>query len=163
MTKITTFLTFNDRAEEAAAFYTSVFKRSKIVSSTRYGDTGPGAKGQLMTATIELDGQELILLNGGPQFTFSQGISLMVQPETQDEIDYYWDKLSEGGSEGPCGWLKDRYGLSWQVTPRDIYRYFEPADSPAAARAFAAMMTMKKLDIDAIRRAYEGVTSRSTA
>src|SRR5258708_30487982 len=117
MQKITTFLTFNDQAEKAVNFYTSVFKNSKIVSKTLYGEAGPGPKGALMAATFQLDGQEFIALNGGPSFTFAQGISLLVGCETQAEVDEYVEKLSEGGEKLPCGWLKDRFGVSWQVAP----------------------------------------------
>src|SRR5687768_6367231 len=118
MQKITTFLTFSDQAEEAVNFYTSIFPDSRIVSTTRYGDAGPGPRGSLMSATFELAGQDFMALNGGPSFAFAQGISLFVDCETQAEVDEHWEKLSEGGKEGPCGWLTDKFGVSWQIVPR---------------------------------------------
>ena len=155
MPKITTFLTFNDQAEQAATLYTSVFKNSKIVSSMYYGDAGPGAKGSLMTATISLDGQELMLLNGGPSFTFAQGMSLFVSCETQDEIDGYWQKLTEGGKEVQCGWLVDRFGVSWQIVPSILGKLLGDKDRQKANRVMQAMMKMVKLDIRGLQQAAE--------
>ena len=157
MPKITTFLTFDNQAEDAANFYTSVFKNSKIVNTSRYGEAGPGAKGSLMTATISLDGQELILLNGGPSFTFSQGISLLVYCETQAEVDDYWSKLTaDGGKEVACGWLTDKFGVSWQIVPTVLMKLIGDKDAKKAGRVMQAMMKMVKLDIKALQQAAEG-------
>ena len=155
MQKITTFLTFNDQAEEAVKLYTSVFKNSKILSTTRYGDAGPGVKGSLMTANFELEGQEFVALNGGPSFKFSQGISLFVGCDTQQEVDTFWEKLSEGGSKGPCGWLTDRLGVSWQIVPRVLGEMLASKDRAKADRAMKAMLQMSKLDIAKLKQAYE--------
>ena len=155
MQKITTFLTFNDQAEEAVKLYTSVFKNSKILSTTRYGDAGPGVKGSLMTANFELEGQEFVALNGGPSFNFSQGISLFVGCDTQQEVDTFWEKLSEGGSKGPCGWLTDRFGVSWQIVPRVLGEMLASKDRAKADRAMKAMLQMSKLDIAKLKQAYE--------
>jgi predicted 3-demethylubiquinone-9 3-methyltransferase (glyoxalase superfamily) len=155
MQKITTFLTFNDQAEEAINFYTSIFDNSKIVNTTRYGDAGPGPKGSLMSATFELAGQQFMALNGGPSFTFAQGISLFVSCETQEEIDEYWEKLSEGGAEGPCGWLTDKFGVSWQVVPRVLGEMLNDEDPEKAKRVMNAMLQMSKIEIEGLRRAYE--------
>jgi len=155
MQKITTFLTFNDQAEEAVKLYTSVFKNSKILSTTRYGDAGPGVKGSLMTANFELEGQEFVALNGGPSFKFSQGISLFVGCDTQQEVDAFWEKLSEGGSKGPCGWLTDRFGVSWQIVPRVLGEMLASKDRAKADRAMKAMLQMSKLDIAKLKQAYE--------
>lgn len=153
---ITTFLTFDDQAEEAMTFYTSIFPGSRILSVTRYGDAGPGPKGQLMSATFELAGQEFAVLNGGPSFTFGQGISLFVDCETQEEVDEYWEKLSEGGEPGPCGWLTDRFGVSWQVIPRALGEMLGDEDPERAERVMNAMLQMGKIEIDGLREAYEG-------
>ena len=147
--KITTFLTFNDEAEEAMNFYTSIFDGSKIVSTT------PGPNGTLMSGTFELDGQEFMALNGGPSFGFAQGISLFVDCETQEEVDELWDKLSEGGEEGPCGWLTDRFGVSWQVIPRALGEMLSDEDPEKARRVMEAMLRMSKIEIDGLRKAYE--------
>ncbi|TMG55082.1 MAG: VOC family protein [Chloroflexi bacterium] len=155
MQKITTFLTFNDQAEEAVKLYTSVFRNSKILSTTRYGDAGPGVKGSLMTANFELEGQEFVALNGGPSFNFSQGISLFVGCDTQQEVDAFWEKLSEGGSKGPCGWLTDRFGVSWQIVPRVLGEMLASKDRAKADRAMKAMLQMSKLDIAKLKQAYE--------
>ena len=155
MQKITTFLTFNDQAEEAVKLYTSVFRNSKILSTTRYGDAGPGVKGSLMTANFELEGQEFVALNGGPSFKFSQGISLFVGCDTQQEVDTFWEKLSEGGSKGPCGWLTDRFGVSWQIVPRILGEMLASKDRAKADRAMKAMLQMSKLDIAKLKQAYE--------
>ena len=155
MQKITTFLTFNDQAEEAVKLYTSVFRNSKILSTTRYGDAGLGVKGSLMTANFELEGQEFVALNGGPSFKFSQGISLFVGCDTQQEVDTFWEKLSEGGSKGPCGWLTDRFGVSWQIVPRVLGEMLASKDRAKADRAMKAMLQMSKLDIAKLKQAYE--------
>lgn len=157
MPKITTFLTFNNQAEDAANFYTSVFPNSKIVSTSRYGETGPGPKGSLMTATISLDGQELVLLNGGPSFTFTQGFSLFVSCETQAEVDGYWSKLTAGGGkEVACGWLTDKFGVSWQIVPTVLMKLIADKDAKKAGRVMQAMMNMVKLDIAALEKAAAG-------
>lgn len=156
MPKITTFLTYEDRAEEAATFYVSVFKNSKITGVTRYGDAGPGPKGDAMVVTFELDGQAFVAMNGGPHFTFTDGISLSVECNTQEEIDAYWEKLSEGGEKGPCGWLKDKFGLSWQITPRILGEMLGDPDPAKAKRAMEAMLQMTKIQIEDLQRAYEG-------
>ena len=154
--RITTFLTFDGRAEEAVAFYTSIFDNSRILDSTRYGDAGPEPKGSFMSATFELDGQEFIALNGGPSFSFSQGISLFVSCETQEEVDTYWEKLSEGGEPGPCGWLTDKFGVSWQVVPRALGELLGDPDPQKSARVMEAMLQMGKIEIEGLRRAYDG-------
>ena len=156
MPKITTFLTFDNQAEEAAQLYTSVFKKSKITSSTRYGDAGPGPKGSLMSATLSLDGQELMLLNGGPTFRFSQAFSLFVTCETQAEVDEYWEKLSAGGREVQCGWLTDRFGVSWQVIPSILTRLLSDKDPAKAARVMRAMLKMVKIDVRGLEEAARG-------
>jgi predicted 3-demethylubiquinone-9 3-methyltransferase (glyoxalase superfamily) len=155
MPKITPFLTFNDQAEEAANFYTSVFKSSKIVSSSRYGDAGPGPKGSLMSATLSLDGQELLLLNGGPTFKFSEAISLFVSCETQAEVDDYWSKLTAGGKEIQCGWLVDKFGVSWQIVPTILGKLLSDKDTKKAGRVMQAMMKMVKLDIKGLQEAAD--------
>jgi predicted 3-demethylubiquinone-9 3-methyltransferase (glyoxalase superfamily) len=156
MQKITTFLTYNNQAEEAVKLYTSIFKNSKITSTSRYGEAGPGAKGSVMTMTFEIDGQEFIALNGGPTFKFSQGISLTVNCETQAEVDEYWEKLSEGGQKIQCGWLTDKFGVSWQITPTILGKLMTDKDPAKSARVMKAMMQMQKLDIAALKKAYEG-------
>ena len=156
MPKITTFLTFDHQAEDAANFYTSVFKNSKIVSTARYGDAGPGPKGSLMTATISLDGQELMLLNGGPTFKFSQATSLFVTCETQAEVDDYWSKLTAGGKEIQCGWLVDKFGVSWQIIPSVLMKLMSDKDAKKSARVMQAMMKMVKIDIKGLQEAAAG-------
>lgn len=156
MQKITTFLTFNDQAEEAVALYTSVFKNSRVVSTRRYGDAGPGPKGSLMTAEFELEGQKFMALNGGPTFQFSPGISLFVNCETQAELDELWAKLSAGGKEVGCGWLQDHFGVSWQIVPNSLGRLLGDKDPERASRVMKAMLGMVKLDIAALKKAYEG-------
>ena len=156
MPKITTFLTFDNQAEDAAKFYTSVFKNSKITNAARYGDAGPGPKGSLMSATISLDGQELMLLNGGPSFKFSQAFSLFVSCETQAEVDEYWSKLADGGREVQCGWLTDKFGVSWQIIPTILGKLLSDKDAGKAGRVMAAMMKMVKIDIRGLERAAEG-------
>jgi predicted 3-demethylubiquinone-9 3-methyltransferase (glyoxalase superfamily) len=153
--KITTFLTFDDRAEEAADFYTSVFDDSKVLRKSYYGEAGPGEAGSLMTATFQLAGQEFVALNGGPSFTFSQGISLYVDCETQDEVDDLWETLSEGGEKGPCGWLTDKFGVSWQIVPGALGELLGDEDPAKAQRVMSAMLQMSKIEIEALRRAYE--------
>jgi predicted 3-demethylubiquinone-9 3-methyltransferase (glyoxalase superfamily) len=153
--RITTFLTFADQAEEAVSFYTSIFEDSRILSATRYGPGGPGPEGSLMSANFELAGQEFIALNGGPSFEFSQGISLFVDCETQEEVDTFWEKLSDGGKPGPCGWLTDRYGVSWQVIPRALGELLSDEDSEKAQRVMQAMLQMSKIEIEDLRRAYD--------
>jgi predicted 3-demethylubiquinone-9 3-methyltransferase (glyoxalase superfamily) len=156
MQKITPFLWFDDQAEEAMNFYMSVFKSSRVVEVNRYGDAGPGPKGTVMTATFELDGQEVTALNGGPHFKFTEAISFYVNCETQQEVDELWEKLSEGGEEGQCGWLKDRYGLSWQIVPRALIDMLRDEDPGKSQRVTKAMLQMGKIDIAGLRRAYEG-------
>ena len=151
MQKITPFLWFDGKAEEAMNLYVSIFKNSKIVSVSRSGPGGP-----VMACTFQLEGQEFIALNGGPHFTFSDGVSILVQCETQEEVDRYWEKLSEGGQKIQCGWLKDKFGLSWQVVPRLLGQYMSDPDRARAQRVMSAMMEMKKIDIAGLKRAYEG-------
>jgi predicted 3-demethylubiquinone-9 3-methyltransferase (glyoxalase superfamily) len=154
--KITTFLTYDGRAEEAVELYTSVFPDSRVTSTRRYGKAGPGLEGSLMTATFELAGQEFIALNGGPSFTFSEGISLFVDCETQGEVDGLWEELSEGGEKGKCGWLTDKFGVSWQIIPRALGELLGDEDPEKAERVMNAMLQMTRIDIDGLRRAYEG-------
>lgn len=156
MQKITTFLTFNDQAEEAVNLYISTFKNSRLVSAHRYGPGGPGPEGSLMTATFELEGQPFMALNGGPSFSFAEGISLFMSCETQDEVDELWEKLSAGGEPGPCGWLKDRFGVSWQIIPTALGELLGDPDPEKAGRVMQAMLQMSKIDIAGLRRAYEG-------
>lgn len=156
MQKITPFLWFNNNAEEAMNHYTSIFKNSKIVSVSRYGDAGPGPKGTVMTGTFEIEGQQFYVLNGGPQFKFTEAISLFVNCETQDEVDELWAKLSEGGEESRCGWLKDKFGLSWQIVPAILGKLLNSPDKEKSKRAMQAMMQMGKLDIAALQKAYDG-------
>src|SRR4051794_31329994 len=155
--KIVPNLWFDTQAEEAANFYVSVFKNSRIVSITHYTEGSPGPEGTVMTVEFELDGERFVGINGGPQFTFSEAVSFQINCADQDEVDYFWEKLSEGGEEGPCGWLKDRYGLSWQVTPEGMDEMFADPDAGRAARAMKAMLSMGKLDIAALRAGADGV------
>ena len=155
MQKITPFLWFNDNADKAIKFYTSVFKNSKLVNASYYGDAGPGPKGTIMTATIELEGQRFMLLNGGPMFKFTEAISLFISCKTQEEVDYYWDKLIEGGQPSQCGWLKDKFGLSWQVVPEILGELIREKDAKRANNAMQAMLKMSKLDIKKLKEAYE--------
>jgi predicted 3-demethylubiquinone-9 3-methyltransferase (glyoxalase superfamily) len=157
--KIKPNLWFDTEAEEAAGFYTSVFENSRVVNVTRYTEAGPRPAGTVMTVEFELDGQRFVAINGGPQFTFDEAVSFEIDCETQDEIDYYWERLSEGGSEGPCGWLKDKYGLSWQVVPTGMEELFADPDPERARRAMQAMLGMRKLDIAALRSAADGVAA----
>ena len=155
MQKITTFLTYNNQAEEAVNFYVSIFRNSKIVSVSRYGEGGPGPKGSVMSASFLLEGQEFMALNGGPHFTFADGFSLFVNCETQAEVDELWEKLSEGGEKGPCGWLKDKFGVSWQIIPTALGQLLGDKDLQKSQRVMQAMLQMSKIDIAALRRAYE--------
>jgi predicted 3-demethylubiquinone-9 3-methyltransferase (glyoxalase superfamily) len=155
--KIVPNLWFDTEAEEAASFYISVFKNSRIVNVAHYTEAGPRPAGTVMTVEFELDGQRFVGINGGPEFTFSEAVSFQITCEDQEEIDYYWERLTEGGEEGPCGWLKDRYGLSWQVVPTGMDELFAHPDKERARRAMEAMFGMKKLDIGALRAAADGV------
>ena len=157
MPALTPMLWFDTEAEQAAEFYTSVFPNSKIVEVTHYGPAGPRPAGMVMTVAFELDGQKFVALNGGPDFSFSEAISFVVDCETQEEVDTYWETLSDGGEEGPCGWLKDKFGLSWQVTPTALSRLLADPDTEKAQRVMAAMLEMKKIDIEALERAAEQV------
>jgi predicted 3-demethylubiquinone-9 3-methyltransferase (glyoxalase superfamily) len=156
MQKITPFLWFDTQAEEAANYYVSIFANSRILMVARYGEAGPGPKGTVMTVSFEINGQQFTAINGGPQFTFSEAISFVVSCETQAEIDALWGKLSAGGKESRCGWLKDRYGLSWQLVPTVLPELLGDKDSARAQRAMQAMLKMGKLDIAALKRAHQG-------
>ena len=155
MQKITTFLWFDNQAEEAAKLYVSLFKNSKIGSISRYGDAGPGPKGSVMMVTFQLDGQEFMALNGGPEFKFTPAISLFVNCETQQEVDELWDKLSEGGRKDRCGWLTDKYGLSWQIIPSALGKLMSGPDPEKSKRVMKAMLQMDKIDIAGLERAYQ--------
>lgn len=155
MQKITPFLWFDDQAEQAAKFYVSIFKRSKITRVTRSGPSGPGAKAAVMSVTFRLDGQELIALNGGPHFQFTPAISLFVDCKTQKEVDDLWRRLSQGGEKQRCGWLKDRYGLSWQIIPSALGQLMQDENRQKAGAVMQAMLKMDKLDIAGLRRAYD--------
>jgi predicted 3-demethylubiquinone-9 3-methyltransferase (glyoxalase superfamily) len=156
MQKLTPFLRFDSNAEEAANFYTSIFKNSKILNIARYGDAGPGPKGSAMTVTFQLEGQQFIALNGGSLYTFSPAISFFVNCETQAEVDELWNKLSAGGKEVQCGWLQDKFGLSWQVIPKQLMELMSDKDQAKSQRVFKAMLQMKKIDIEGLQRAYRG-------
>jgi predicted 3-demethylubiquinone-9 3-methyltransferase (glyoxalase superfamily) len=156
MQKITPFLWFNDNAEEAVNFYVSIFKNSKIVDVARYGDAGPGPKGSVMVISFELEGQRYTALNGGPNYTFTPAISLMVHCETQEEVDHYWDALCAGGKPVQCGWLTDKYGLSWQIVPDALMKLMRDKDPVKSSRVMMAMMKMIKLDIAKLQHAYDG-------
>jgi predicted 3-demethylubiquinone-9 3-methyltransferase (glyoxalase superfamily) len=155
MQKITPCLWFDTEGEEAATFYTSVFKNSRIVSVTRYGEAGPRSAGMVLTVEFELDGQAFVALNGGPEFTFTEALSLQVGCETQEEVDEYWERLSAGGQEGPCGWLKDKYGVSWQIVPTSLTELISDPDPERSQRAMRAMLQMTKIDIAAVQAAAE--------
>ena len=157
MSKLTACLWFDTEGEEAARFYTSVFPNSRITSISHYGEAGPREAGSVMTVEFELEGQPFVALNGGPEFTFSEAISYQVSCETQEEVDRYWTTLSEGGEEGPCGWLKDRFGLSWQIIPTALPRLLQDPDREKAQRVMAAMLQMKKIEIDELERAAASV------
>jgi predicted 3-demethylubiquinone-9 3-methyltransferase (glyoxalase superfamily) len=153
MQKLTPCLWFDTEGEEAATFYTSVFPNSKILEVTRYGSAGPRAEGMVMTVSFELDGQTFTALNGGPDFTFSEAISFEVSCDSQEEVDRLWSTLSEGGEEGPCGWLKDKFGVSWQIVPKVLIELLTDADQAKAQRVMAAMLQMRKIEIDELERA----------
>jgi predicted 3-demethylubiquinone-9 3-methyltransferase (glyoxalase superfamily) len=152
--KITTFLMFKDRAEHAVKFYVSIFPNSKIISLIGSGDTTPGRKGSVAGATFQLDGQEFMAYNGGPHFDFAEGMSLYVDCETQEEIDRLWERLSEGGEKGRCGWLKDKFGVSWQIVPSVLGEMLQGKDAERSKKVMAAMLKMGKLDIRALKQAY---------
>ena len=156
MQKITPFLWFDNQAEEAMAFYTSIFKKSKAGPVTRYGEAGPGSAGNVLTASFELEGLQFTALNGGPHFKFTEAISFSIDCETQTEVDYFWDKLSQGGQTQQCGWLKDKFGLSWQVVPSALPRLLNDADRDKANRVMQAMLTMEKIVIAKLEQAYNG-------
>ena len=150
---LTPCLWFDTEGEEAAAFYTSVFPNSQILEVARYGEAGPRPAGTAMTVSFELDGQRFLALNGGPQYKFTEAISYQIHCATQEDVDYYWSRLSEGGEEGPCGWLKDRYGLSWQVVPDRLSELLSNPDPETSQRAMKAMLKMRKIEIDELERA----------
>ena len=154
--KITPCLWFDNNGEEAVKFYTSIFKKSKIMITTRYGDKAPMPKGTVMTITFKLDGQEFMALNGGPVFKFNEAISLIVNCDTQKEIDYFWEKLSEGGKEVECGWLKDKYGLAWQIVPSILNKWFKHPNNEKKQKMLQALWQMKKLDIAQLKKAFDG-------
>jgi|SRR5207302_1032655 len=155
MQKITPFLWFDDKAEEAAKFYVSIFPNSKVLDVTRYGDAGPGPKGTVMTARFELNGQEFTALNGGPLFKFTEAVSFVVNCETQKEVDYFWEKLLEGGEKSRCGWLKDKYGLSWQIVPTVLFELMQGEDAAKSQRVVKALLQMDKIDIQRLKQAYK--------
>jgi len=156
MKKITPFLWFNNQAEEAMNFYISIFKDSKVLSVTRYGDAGPGPKGSVMVANFEIEGQQFTALNGGPNYTLTPAISFVVHCKTQDEVDWYWEKLSAGGQKVQCGWLTDKFGLSWQVVPNALLEMLQDKDPEKSNRVMKAMLEMTKIDIARLKQAYEG-------
>jgi len=156
MPKITPFLWYDDNAEEAVNFYRSIFKDSKVGKVSRYGDAGPGPKGQVMTIEFELMGQKFTALNAGPQFKFTEAISFVVNCETQKEVDEFWEKLSAGGEKVQCGWLKDKFGLSWQIVPTELGKLISDSDPKKSQRVMKAMLQMNKLDIARLKQAYEG-------
>ena len=156
MGKLTPCLWFDTEAEEAANFYTSVFPSSRIVGVSHFGKAGPRPEGMVMTVDFELDGQPFVALNGGPEFTFNEAISFQVSCETQDEVDEFWSRLSEGGEEGPCGWLKDRYAVSWQIVPTRLMELISDPDPERSQRAMTAMLGMKKIDVAALEQAAAG-------
>lgn len=155
MQKITAFLWFDNNAEEAIRFYTGIFKNSRVINTRYYGDGGPGPKGSLMTATIELEGQEFMLLNAGPMFKFTEAISFFVKCRDQEEVDYYWERLCEGGQPSQCGWLKDKFGLSWQIIPDALGEYLGDKDPQKASKVMGAMLKMSKIDVAKLKEAYE--------
>jgi len=156
MPRITPNLWFDNQAEEAAEFYVSVFPSSKITDITHYTEAGPGPAGTVLTVSFEIDGQEFVGINGGPMFTFDEAVSFLINCADQDEVDYYWDKLTEGGEESQCGWLKDKFGLSWQVVPEGWAEMMKDPDPERNKRAMTAMLGMKKLDIAALQAAADG-------
>ena len=156
MGKITPFLWYDNNAEEAVNHYTSIFKNSRVTNIARYGEAGPGPKGSIMTIAFQLEGQDFIALNGGPMFKFNEAISLSVDCKTQQEVDKLWEKLSAGGQPSQCGWLKDKYGLSWQIVPSVLIEMLQDPDAEKSQRVMQAMMQMGKIDIAALQRAYQG-------
>jgi predicted 3-demethylubiquinone-9 3-methyltransferase (glyoxalase superfamily) len=156
MQKITPFLWFDNNAEEAANFYVSIFKNSTVLSVSRYGDAGPGPKGTAMVAKFQIDGQEFVALNGGPRFKFTEAISFVINCDTQEEVEYFWDKLSEGGEKSRCGWVKDKFGLWWQVVPVVLGKLMSDSDPEKVKRVTEAMLRMDRIDIEPLQRAYEG-------
>jgi predicted 3-demethylubiquinone-9 3-methyltransferase (glyoxalase superfamily) len=156
MQKITPFLWFDHQAEEAVQFYTSIFKNSKVENMSRYGEAGPGPAGTVMSATFQLEGQKFMALNGGPHFKFTEAISLFVDCKTQEEVDELWEKLSAGGEKSRCGWLKDKFGLSWQIIPSVLGELLQDEDDEKSGRVLEAMLQMDKIDINALKQAYEG-------
>jgi predicted 3-demethylubiquinone-9 3-methyltransferase (glyoxalase superfamily) len=156
MQKTRPCLWFDTQAEEAATFYTSLFKNSEITEVSRYGEAGPGLAGSVLTVTFTLDGDEFLALNGGPEFKFNEAVSFQINCDDQDEVDHFWNSLSDGGEEGPCGWLKDKFGLSWQVVPTALPRLLSDPDPGRADRAMKAMLSMGKLDIAALEKAADG-------
>jgi predicted 3-demethylubiquinone-9 3-methyltransferase (glyoxalase superfamily) len=156
MQKITTCFWFDGNAEEAMHFYISVFKDSKVGKVTRFGESGPGKKGTVMAVSFQLNGQQFMGINGGPEFPFNESISLFVDCESQEEVDYYWNALLAGGKESQCGWLKDKYGVSWQIVPSTLIKLLADPDAAKAARVMQAMLKMKKIDIAALLRAADG-------
>jgi predicted 3-demethylubiquinone-9 3-methyltransferase (glyoxalase superfamily) len=156
MQKITPFLWYDGQAEEAVNFYVSIFKNSKVVSMARYGDAGPGPKGSVMTAAFQLEGQDFVALNGGPQYKFTPAISLVVNCETQEEVDNLWEKLSAGGRKDRCAWLTDKFGVSWQIVPTILSKLLWDKDPEKAKRVMQAMLQMDKIDIARLQQAYDG-------
>jgi predicted 3-demethylubiquinone-9 3-methyltransferase (glyoxalase superfamily) len=156
MQKITPFLWYDTQAEEAANFYTSIFKDSKILNLARYGEAGPGPKGSVMTVAFQLEGQRFMALNGGPIYSFTPAISFFVDCETQGEVDELWDKLSAGGRQVQCAWLQDKFGVSWQIVPKALIELMQDKDPAKSQRVFKAMLQMKKIDIEGLKRAYRG-------
>jgi len=156
MQKITPFLWFNDNAEDAINFYTSIFKNSRVISLSRYGEGAPVPSGTLMSGTFQIEGQEFMVLNGGPHFKFNEAISLFVDCESQAEVDELWGKLTEGGEEGNCGWLKDKFGVSWQIIPRALGQLLNAPDPAQAQRVMQAMLQMKKIEVEKLQQAYDG-------
>jgi predicted 3-demethylubiquinone-9 3-methyltransferase (glyoxalase superfamily) len=156
MQKITPCLWFDTQAEEAAAFYTSVFDNSRILNVSHFGEAGPRPEGMVMVVHFEIDGQEFVALNGGPEFTFNEAVSFQVNCDSQEEVDEFWSRLSERGEEGPCGWLKDRFGVSWQIVPKRLQELIDDPDRDKSQRAMRAMLGMKKIDIAALEQAAAG-------
>jgi predicted 3-demethylubiquinone-9 3-methyltransferase (glyoxalase superfamily) len=161
--KISPFLWFDSQAEEAAQLYTSVFPNSRIIGVSRYGEAGPGTPGSVMTVDFELDGQRFVALNGGPEFSFTEAVSFQIDCETQEEVDHYWSRLGDDGEHGPCGWLKDRFGLSWQVVPSALPRLLSDSDRDKSQRVMAAMLRMSKLEIAELEAAAEAVPGGASA
>ena len=154
--KIVPFLWFDTEAEEAASFYTSIFKNSRVTNVQRYGEAGPRPAGMVMVVSFQLEGQDFTGLNGGPEFKFNEAVSLLVNCETQDEVDEFWEKLSAGGEKGPCGWLKDKFGLSWQIVPTVLDEMLQDEDEDKATRVMKAMLQMTKIEIGELEKAYKG-------